>query len=109
VGGIRVTEPAADLALVLALASAMARIPVPADMVVFGEVGLGGEIRQVPHAAQRLSEAARIGFRRAVVPGSCPPGPPGIELLRFTSVLEAVCVALAVDASVDELALSVTA
>ena len=50
VGGIRVTEPAADLALVLALASAMTRLALPTDMVAFGEVGLGGEIRQVPHA-----------------------------------------------------------
>jgi DNA repair protein RadA/Sms len=94
VGGIRVTEPAADLALVLALASAVTGTALPADIVAFGEVGLGGEIRQVPHAARRLSEAARIGFRRAVVPASCPDGPGGIALLRVASVDEAVSVAL---------------
>jgi DNA repair protein RadA/Sms len=97
VGGIRVTEPAADLALVLALASTVARMALAADMVAFGEVGLGGEIRQVPHAPRRLSEAARIGFRRAIVPASCPDGPPGIELLRVASVEDAVAVALTME------------
>jgi DNA repair protein RadA/Sms len=97
VGGIRVTEPAADLALVLALASTVARLALAPDMVAFGEVGLGGEIRQVPYAPRRLSEAARIGFRRAIVPASCPAGPPGIELLRVTSVEDAVAVALTMD------------
>jgi DNA repair protein RadA/Sms len=97
VGGIRVTEPAADLALVLALASTVGRLALAADMVAFGEVGLGGEIRQVPHAARRLSEAARIGFRRAIVPASCPAGPGGIELLRVASVEDAVAVALTMD------------
>ncbi len=95
VGGIRVTEPAADLALVLALASALSGRALPADVVAFGEVGLGGEIRQVPHAPRRLSEAARIGFRRALVPASCPDGPGGIELVRVASVRDAVIAALA--------------
>ena len=97
VGGIRVTEPAADLALVLALASTVARQPLAADVVAFGEVGLGGEIRAVPHAPRRLSEAARIGFRRAFVPASCPAGPAGIELVRVSSVLEAVLLAFTPD------------
>jgi DNA repair protein RadA/Sms len=97
VGGIRVTEPAADLALALALASTVARVALPADLVTFGEVGLGGEIRQVPHAPRRLSEAARTGFRRAIVPFSCPDGPAGIELLRVVSVEEAVALALTID------------
>jgi DNA repair protein RadA/Sms len=96
VGGVRVTEPAADLALVLALASAVTWKALPADVVAFGEVGLGGEIRQVPHAPRRLSEAARIGFRRALVPASCPDGPPGIELRRVSSVGQAVAIALGV-------------
>jgi DNA repair protein RadA/Sms len=95
VGGIRVTEPAADLALVLALASAATDTALPSDVVAFGEVGLGGEIRQVPHAPRRLSEAARIGFRRAFVPASCPDGPTGIELRRVTSVYEAIALAIA--------------
>jgi DNA repair protein RadA/Sms len=95
VGGIRVTEPAADLALVLAVASALTQRALPPDVVAFGEVGLGGEIRQVPQAEQRLSEAARIGFRRALVPVSCPDGPPGIELRRVESVAEAAAIAFA--------------
>ena len=102
VGGIRVTEPAADLALVLALASTVARRPLAADVVAFGEVGLGGEIRAVPHAPRRLSESARIGFRRAFVPASCPDGPPGIELIRVSSVLEAVLRAFTSDGAADE-------
>ncbi len=96
VGGIRVTEPAADLALVLALASTVAGTALPADVVAFGEVGLGGEIRQVPQAPRRLSEAARIGFRRAFVPASCPDGPADMELLRVASVDEAVGLALTI-------------
>jgi DNA repair protein RadA/Sms len=59
-------------------------------VVVFGEVGLGGEIRQVPHAPRRLAEAARVGFRHALVPGSCPDGPPGMEVLHVRSLAQAV-------------------
>jgi DNA repair protein RadA/Sms len=94
VGGIRVTEPAADLALALALASAQSHVDLPAFMVAFGEIGLGGEIRSVPHAARRLSEAARVGFRHAMVPLSCPSAPPGITLVRVDSVAQAIFIAL---------------
>ena len=72
VGGVRVTEPGADLAVCLAVASACRALPVPQDVVVVGEVGLGGEVRQVAHTARRLAEAARLGFARAVVPQSAP-------------------------------------
>jgi DNA repair protein RadA/Sms len=89
VGGVRVVEPAADLALALALASAAAGAPLPADMVACGEVGLGGEVRQVGHTARRLAEAARLGFRRALVPGSAPEVA-GIELIRVASIRGAV-------------------
>jgi DNA repair protein RadA/Sms len=102
VGGLRVTEPAADLALVLALASTVTRLPLAADVVAFGEVGLGGEIRAVPHAPRRLSEAARIGFRRAFVPASCPDGPAGMELVRVSSVVDAVLLALSTDGPAEE-------
>jgi DNA repair protein RadA/Sms len=90
VGGVRVGEPAADLALALALVSAWRRRPVPADVVAFGEVGLGGELRLVPHARARLEEAARLGFRRAVVPprGACPPS--AMSLVRARTLEEAV-------------------
>ncbi len=90
VGGIRVLEPAADLALALALASAVTDRPLPPDVVVFGEVGLGGEIRQVPHAPRRLAEAARVGFRHALVPESCPDGPAGMEVIHVRSLAQAV-------------------
>ncbi|HLQ66829.1 MAG TPA: DNA repair protein RadA [Candidatus Limnocylindrales bacterium] len=67
-GGIRLEEPAADLALALALASSFRDRPLPPDRVALGEVGLGGELRPVPHLARRLAEAARLGFTSAVVP-----------------------------------------
>ena len=95
VGGLRVVEPAADLALALAVASAVADRPLPPDLVVFGEVGLGGEIRQVPHAPRRLAEAARVGFRHALVPESCPDGPPGMEVVHVRSLAQAVALAMA--------------
>jgi DNA repair protein RadA/Sms len=93
VGGIRVPEPAADLALALAIASAVIGRPLPPDLVAFGEVGLGGEIRAVPHAPRRLAEAARVGFRHALVPGSCPDGPRGMEVLHAPSLARAVALA----------------
>jgi DNA repair protein RadA/Sms len=93
VGGIKVTEPAADLALALALCSAAWGRALPADVVAFGEVGLGGEIRQVPHAPRRLAEAARAGFRHALVPASCPDGPAGMEVVHVHSLAQAVALA----------------
>jgi DNA repair protein RadA/Sms len=89
-GGVRATEPAADLALGLALASAVTSRPLPSDLVACGEVGLGGEVRQVAQLPRRLAEAARLGFRRAVVPASGPGGPPGMETIRVTTLAEAV-------------------
>ncbi len=69
-GGVRVYEPAADLAVLVAVASAMRNRPLRPDLVVFGEVGLGGEVRGVPRLEARLHEAARLGFRHAIVPRS---------------------------------------
>lgn len=68
VGGVKVTETSADLALLLALISSFRNRPLPQDMVVFGEVGLAGEIRPVPSGQERISEAAKHGFKRAIVP-----------------------------------------
>jgi DNA repair protein RadA/Sms len=68
VGGVRLTEPSVDLALALAIASSLAKISIPADVVAIGEVGLAGEIRRVAGVQRRLAEAARMGFRRAIVP-----------------------------------------
>ncbi len=67
-GGLRITEPAADLAVAAALMSSSSGVPVPADMVVFGEIGLSGEIRAVAQADLRLKEAAKLGFTRALCP-----------------------------------------
>jgi len=67
-GGLRITEPAADLAVAAALVSSSSDVPVPADMVVFGEVGLSGEVRAVAQADLRLKEAAKLGFAQALVP-----------------------------------------
>jgi DNA repair protein RadA/Sms len=67
-GGLRVSEPAADLAVAAALASALAQDPVPADAVLFGEIGLVGEVRQVGQTELRLKEAAKLGFGRAILP-----------------------------------------
>jgi DNA repair protein RadA/Sms len=67
-GGVRVSEPAADLAIALALASSRLDLPLPADVAACGEIGLGGEIRRVARLDLRVREAARLGFRRVLVP-----------------------------------------
>jgi DNA repair protein RadA/Sms len=90
VGGVRVSEPAIDLAIALALVSTDRNQPVPDDIVVCGEVGLAGEVRQVPQIARRLQEAARLGFTRALVPESTPDIVPGIELVKVHSVTQAI-------------------
>lgn len=89
VGGVRVTEPAADLGIALALASAARDVALPDDLVAFGEIGLGGELRQVPHGARRLAEAARLGFAQAIVPASAPPAPAGLRAIRVSTLAEA--------------------
>lgn len=68
VGGLRLDEPAADLAVALSLVSSLKDTPIDSDTVAFGEIGLAGEIRAVSNCAQRLNEAARLGFKRAVIP-----------------------------------------
>jgi DNA repair protein RadA/Sms len=70
VGGLRIVEPAADLALVLAIAGAHFRRAMPPATIALGEVGLGGEVRRVSHLEQRLREAARLGCRAAIIPAS---------------------------------------
>jgi DNA repair protein RadA/Sms len=90
VGGIKVTEPAADLAIALAVMSSLRGIPLPSDTVIFGEVGLAGEVRQVSRPERRLAESARLGFRRAIVPRATPEDPGGMTLDRVSSVAEAV-------------------
>ena len=96
VGGLRVNEPAADLGIALALVSAVTGVAIGEDVVACGEVGLAGELRQVQATERRLAEAARLGFRRAVVPRSSPEGPVELELLRAGTLLEAVRLLLGV-------------
>ena len=83
-------EPGADLALALAVASALRGHPVPPDLVACGEIGLGGELRQVAHTPRRLAEAARLGFKRAVVPYSAPQEVEGIHLVRVGTLTDAI-------------------
>jgi DNA repair protein RadA/Sms len=68
VGGVRLSEPSVDLAVALAVTGAVNDLSLPADLVVFGEVGLAGEVRGVQAARRRMAEAARLGYRRAIVP-----------------------------------------
>lgn len=90
VGGVRVVEPGADLALALALVSSVTGTALPGDLVACGEIGLCGELRQVGQTGRRLSEAARLGFRRAIVPASAPEPPAGFEVLRAATLVEAL-------------------
>jgi DNA repair protein RadA/Sms len=92
-GGVKAVEPGADLALALALVSAVSGAPVAADLVACGEVGLGGELRQVHQTGRRLAEAARLGFRRAVVPASACVDVPGLQVLPAATLADAVRVA----------------
>jgi len=77
-GGVRIAEPAADLAVALALASSRLDVPVPSDAAACGEVGLGGEVRQVGRLDQRLREAGRLGFRRVLAPAGATGGAAGV-------------------------------
>lgn len=90
VGGVRLHEPGADLAVALALVSASTGRPAAPDLVACGEIGLGGELRQVGQTARRLAEAARLGFRTAIVPASAPEAPPGVVALRAATLAEAI-------------------
>jgi DNA repair protein RadA/Sms len=92
VGGVRVTETSADLALVLALVSSFRDRALPRNLVVFGEVGLAGEIRPVPGGQERLAEAAKHGFGMAIVPKSNAPkkSPPGMNVIGVTRLAEAI-------------------
>jgi DNA repair protein RadA/Sms len=98
VGGLQVEEPAIDLAVALALTSSLRDQSMPADLALVGEVGLSGEVRSVGQLEARLSEAARLGFRKAIIPrklGRAPLEPPkGLEMIQVRSVREAIDVAL---------------
>jgi DNA repair protein RadA/Sms len=89
-GGVRVEDPAADLAVCLAVASAATNRPVDDDVVVLGEVGLGGEVRQAAQTPRRLMEAARLGFSAAVVPSGGAPRDTGLVVQPVGCLVEAV-------------------
>ncbi|HLS86674.1 MAG TPA: DNA repair protein RadA [Burkholderiales bacterium] len=94
VGGVRINEPAADLAVSLAIVSSLADRPIAAKTVVFGEIGLAGEVRPAPRGQERLREAAKLGFEKAIVPrANRPKGAArigGLEVLAVERVDEAV-------------------
>lgn len=92
VGGVKVAETSADLALLLAMVSSFRNNALPRDLIVFGEVGLAGEIRPVPNGSERIVEAAKHGFKRAIVPKSNAPktAPAGIEIVPVTQLSEAL-------------------
>jgi DNA repair protein RadA/Sms len=93
VGGARVTEPGADLAIALAVVSSFVDRALPDDFVSCAEVGLGGELRQVSQTPRRLAEAARLGFRRVLLPHSAPEPPEGLIAVRAATIAEAVTLA----------------
>jgi DNA repair protein RadA/Sms len=97
VGGLSINEPAADLAVAASIASSMRNVPVRADIVLLGELGLSGELRAVRQTNARLNEARRLGFRSAVVPHRLranQPWPDGIEILEARSLSQALKLAL---------------
>jgi len=89
-GGVKLSEPGLDLGVCLAVVSAIRDQPLPADLAVFGEVGLGGELRQVGQAQRRLIEAGRLGFRRVVVPANSPACDVDVEVIRASTLSEAI-------------------
>ena len=92
VGGVKVMETSADLALLLAVVSSFRDRVLPQDLIVFGEVGLSGEIRPVPSGHERLREAAKHGFKRAIVPFANAPRDKqlGIEVVAVKNLQEAL-------------------
>ena len=92
VGGVRIGEPAADLAVSLAIVSSLTDKPIAAKVVVFGEIGLAGEVRPAPRGQDRLREAAKLGFEKAIVPKANLPKAriPGIEVIAVERVDQAV-------------------
>jgi DNA repair protein RadA/Sms len=92
-GGMRVDEPAADLAVLMAVASSLRNRAVPSDVVVFGEVGLAGEVRATTQAGLRVREAAQLGFTRCVMPDnnvSASDVPASLEVVGVRTVAEAL-------------------
>ena len=97
IGGLNLDEPAADLAMVMALASSFRDKPIPSDLVAIGEVGLTGELRAVNGLGQRLSEVRRIGFTKCLIPARNSgklTEPEGLQLIRVRNIREALAAIL---------------
>lgn len=105
VGGVKLTEPGVDLGLCMAVVSAVTNKPLEGGLVVCGEIGLGGELRQVAQTQRRLSEAARLGFTHAIVPQSAPGTAAGLRITRAATLPAALRAA----GLLDERALSAVA
>lgn len=92
VGGVKITEPAADLAVLLSISSSLKNKALPSKLIVFGEVGLAGEIRPAPRGQERLKEAAKLGFTRAIIPEANRPKQAiaGMDVIAVKRVEEAV-------------------
>jgi DNA repair protein RadA/Sms len=92
VGGVRIAEPAADLAVLLAIVSSLADRPLPRKLAAFGEVGLAGEVRPAPRGQERLREAAKLGFTHAIIPKANLPKQriDGLDIIAVERVAEAI-------------------
>ncbi len=92
VGGVKITEPAADLAVLLAIVSSLRSRPLPKGLAVFGEVGLAGEIRPAPRGQDRLKEATKLGFSTAIIPKANAPrqAPDGMKIIAVDRIEEAI-------------------
>jgi DNA repair protein RadA/Sms len=104
-GGLKIDEPAADLGIALAITSSFRDLPVDPELVAVGEIGLSGELRAVPQLERRVNEAARLGFKRCLVPkvgARVSPPPKDIELIPASSLREAVRVGLPLGKSTSD-------
>ncbi|MEE3248711.1 MAG: magnesium chelatase domain-containing protein, partial [Chloroflexota bacterium] len=104
-GGFKISEPAADLPLVLAMASSLYNCPLDADLFAFGEVGLSAEIRAVSQAQRRITEAARLGLTKCVLPESCLEGlnvPQGMTVIGVRTLRQAVISVLTKDRNLNQ-------
>ena len=108
VGGVRISEPAADLAVLLAIQSSLRGKPLPRGFIAFGEVGLAGEVRPAPRGQERLKEAAKLGFSVAVVPKANAPKKPieGLTIHPVERIDEAIALLRTLDRRVDVLGTS---
>lgn len=101
VGGLKIGEPAADLAVATAIASSFRERPIPRDLALIGEIGLGGELRSVSQLERRLTEAAKLGFKRVIIPkaGRRPVQVEGLQTIGVKTLVEALHIALNVSAT----------